>query len=71
METRNVGACDGVWKSLRLAGISSQAINFVLVCLSSVAVKIFFAVAVRAIREYNAAINCVAFQDKKINSRHL
>jgi hypothetical protein len=30
------GACGGIWRSLHLAGVWSQAVGFVLVCLAGI-----------------------------------
>jgi hypothetical protein len=72
------GAYFGVWKSLILAGVWSQAVGYMLVRLASVNVKIF-SYAIRFTKKFykfctfnamckeNVAINCVTVQRKKIS----
>jgi hypothetical protein len=74
------GAYDGIWWSLRLAGVWSQAVGFVLVRLAGIwlqspwrcfhiwftSIKKFYKFCTyNAICKDNAAINCIIVQHKK------
>jgi hypothetical protein len=81
MKRGSFGAYGGVWRSLRLAGVWSQAVHFVLLHLAVIMkmfshliyfINTFYKLCTfSAIFKYNVAINYITVQHKKGYSRQL